>query len=860
VNGSAVIRTPDQRVRVFVSSTLEELAEERAAVREAITRLRLVPVMFELGARPHPPREVYRSYLEQSDVFVGLYWQRYGWVAPDMTISGLEDEWRLADSVPRLVYMKTPAPDREPALGALVDQIRDDGSTSYRSFTSIDELRELVENDLAVLLTERFEAAKRPPEPGRSPLRSPLPHPATPIVGREVELRTVEELLLAPDHRLVTLTGAGGSGKTRLALELTHRLGQRFDGHVCFVDLTGLRSWELVIPTIASTLGIRDAGQESLVDAIATVVDDRALLLVLDNFEHVMDAARQVGDLLASCAGVTVLATSRQPLHLRWEHEFAVLPLDVPGPDAPTSVDVVSTSPAVELLVERAQRVKPGFAVSEDNAAPVAEIARRLDGLPLALELAAARLRILSPDQLLDRLEHRLDALAGSAPDLPDRHRTLREALRWSHDLLTDEERALFRRMGVFAGGATLEAIEAVCAGADIDAIAVLDLVDGLVDKSLVVSVSEPGGAETRFALLETVRELAVEEMVAAGEAERVWDRHLRWHVELADRAWEGFWTAEMIDWLDLLDREHDNLRTAMDHAAGAGDPVQGARIAALLWPFLDVRGHHREWELRLESLLERTPPDALECGRGLATLGWLISLRGDFESALAVMEGAVPVVRASGDDRELAWTLAELGNVSFGTGNVHVADRLWQESIELAQKIEDEFLSALGIFGLAYVAFLGGDLPEMVRLMTDARDRFRECGQPWGLAWAQLSMALASVVTGDTRAALAPITESLELRWAMQDHRGLAECLELLACLASVHEEFDWSALLHGAAELQREANGLPILPFLEPLHAQSMGILADALGEERFDEIRVLGRSAPMAKIVNEALERVR
>jgi predicted ATPase len=572
-----------------------------------------------------------------------------------------------------------------------------------------------------------------------------------------------------------------------------------------------------------------------------------------------MSAAGQVGDLLSATAALTVLTTSRQPLHLRWEHEYPLLPLDLPRPDAPASVEAVSTSPAVELLVERARRVKPDFGLTDENVATVAEITRRLDGLPLALELAGARLRILSADQLLHRLEHRLDALAASAPDMPDRHRTLRAALRWSHELLTDEERALFRRMGVFAGGATLEAIEAVCVGDDIAVGVVLDRLDGLVDKSLVVSVVDSDADETRFVLLETVRELAVEEMVAAGEAEQVWDRHLAWHVELADRAWNGFWTADMILWLDQLDREHDNLRTAMDHAAGAGDAVQGARIAALLWPFLDVRGHHREWELRLETLLDRTPTDVLEFGRGLATLGWLISLRGDYASALAVMERAVPIVRATGDDRVLAWTLAELGNVAFGTGDPAVADRLWQESAELARKVSDDFLVALGHFGLAYVAFLSGDVTEMVRLMTEARDLFRECGQPWGLAWAQLSLGLASVVLGETRAAVEPITESLELRWAMQDHRGLAECLELLASLASGHGELEWSARLHGAAELQREANGLAILPFLQPLHVQSVDSVVDALGQERFDAIRVAGRGAPVQKLVAEAVDRV-
>ncbi len=609
-----MIRTPDQRLRVFVSSTLQELADERVAAQDAITSLRLVPVLFELGARPHPPRDLYRAYLEQSHVFVGLYWQRYGWVAPDMDISGLEDEAVLAAEHPKLVYIKVPAPDREPRLTALIDRIRDENTTSYRQFSNHHELRELIENDLAILLSERFEAVEHDGGPAatiRPPLVESLPSAPSSIIGRELELATIDELIQRRDTRLVTITGPGGSGKTRLSVELAGHLRDQLGWKVCFVDLTGVRSSSLVLPTIARALGIRELGESPLIDAIASVMQDRAALLVVDNFEHVIDAAGDLSDILAVTANVKMLVTSRQPLRLRWEQEYPLFPLAVPDPDGPASLDAVGASPSVELLLERARRVQPSLALTNENVDAIAGIARQLEGLPLAIELAAARLRVLSPADLLARLEHRLDALAGTSPDMPDRHRTLREAISWSHGLLSDDEQKLFRRLGVFVGGAGLEAVEAVCSGDDIDSVLVLDLLSSLVDKSLVVSGGDLGLGQTRFFMLETIREFAVEQLVAAGEADITWDRHLAFHVQLAEQAFDGFWSSNMQRWLDIVGRELDNLRTALDHAAGVGDPILGLRIGYSLWPFWDVRGHYREGEQRLRQLLAEAPTEA---------------------------------------------------------------------------------------------------------------------------------------------------------------------------------------------------------------------------------------------------------
>jgi Domain of unknown function (DUF4062)/AAA domain len=363
-----VIRTPDQRLRVFVSSTLQELAAERQAVRDAVERLRLVPVMFELGARPHPPRHVYRSYLAQSQVFVGVYWQSYGWVAPGEQVSGLEDEYLLSAGRPRLIYVKSPAPEREPRLAEMLARIRDDDELSYQRFSAADELQRLVENDLAVLLSERFErTASRSDAAEETPLAGAVPVPATPLVGCDHEAAAVGDLVRGEGVRLVTLTGPGGVGKSRLAAEVAQRMGPGFEDGVRFVELSSVPSAELVGGVIAAALGLNtSAGQ--LVADLKTYLHARGLLLVLDNFEQVMAAAPLLADLLSAAGGVVALVTSRTVLRLSGEHEFPVPPLPVPGRWADQDTADVQQCASVRLFVERARAAAADFELTSANA------------------------------------------------------------------------------------------------------------------------------------------------------------------------------------------------------------------------------------------------------------------------------------------------------------------------------------------------------------------------------------------------------------------------------------------------------------------------------------------------------------
>src|SRR5437764_5113792 len=514
-----VIRTPDQRVRVFVSSTLDELAPERAAAREAITQLRLTPVLFELGARPYPPRELYRAYLAQSDIFIGLYWQRYGWVAPTMQVSGLEDEYQLASDKPKLIYIKTPAPEREQDLHTLLDRIRAEDTVSYQKFATPEELRERIANDLAQFLTERFTTPAETPVAARL---APLPVPRSRLIDREQERAQAQALLQQEDVGLVTLTGPGGVGKTRLAVQVAADLAPQFTDGVAFISLAALKDPTLVVSAVARALGVFESGSGSVDKQLLEYLRPRQVLLVLDNVEQLVAAAPLAAQALELAPRLKLLVTSREPLRVRDEQIVPVPPLALPDPAHLPDLDHLVQIPAVALFVERAREARPDFALTSENAATIVEICQRLDGLPLALELAAAVLSLLPPAALLARLERRLPLPSRGARDLPERQQTLRTTIAWSYDLLEEGEQHLFRRLAAFVGGFTLEAVQAVCfppapgasSSVQVDeAGAALEHLAQLLDKSLVQGQQGTTSGEPRFTLLETIREYAQEQL-----------------------------------------------------------------------------------------------------------------------------------------------------------------------------------------------------------------------------------------------------------------------------------------------------------------------------------------------------------
>src|SRR5215471_5144796 len=689
-----LIRTPDQRVRVFVSSTLGELAAERRAVRDAIAGLRLVPVMFELGARPHPPRNVYRAYLSQSQVFVGIYWQSYGWVAPGQRVSGLEDEYLLAAGLPRLIYVRSPAPDREPRLAEMLGRIKDEADVSYQHFSDPAELQSLVQNDLAVLLSERFEMAQAGDGAPREAPASALPAAITPLVGRDQEAEAASDLVLGEGVRLVTLTGPGGVGKSRLALEVARRLEPSFADGVRFIDLAPVQRADLVVAAIAAGLGLRASGGPLIAD-VKTYLRPRRLVLLLDNFEQVTSAAPLVAELLAAAAGLIVLVTSRTTLRLSGEHEFPVAPLLTPPADVASGPQLADLQQyaSVQLFVERAHAAAPGFELTSENAGAIAEICRRLDGLPLAIELAAARSRLLPPQALLARLDDRMSLLTGGARDLPERQRTLRNTLDWSFGLLSPAAQVLFTRLGVFPGSFDLDAAEAV-GGADGPGPGgqdqpgeIIDTLSLLVDASLVRKADRAG--QPRFSLLGTIRRYARDRLRASGQWQEAHDRHAAHFLELAESAAAGLEGPSQVSWLDRLEAEHDNLGAATSWFLDQDRPALAYQLGASTWRFWYLRGHAEESAHYGQAVIangDKLPPGQL--GYAQNGVGLMFLASGDTAGARELFEQALVSFRQSGDKLGIAISAGSLGHLTALRREYAEANKLLKESLALHQEL----------------------------------------------------------------------------------------------------------------------------------------------------------------------------
>jgi predicted ATPase len=615
------IRTPDQRLRVFVSSTLRELADERRATRAAIERLHLAPVMFELGARPHPPRALYRSYLAQSDVFVGIYAESYGWVAPDEDVSGLEDEYNLAPaSMPKLIYIKSAA-HREARLNELIDRIRSDDTAAYLPFDTPEQLQEQVVGDLATLLAERFDAAgAAAPEPDAAPAPlASVPAASSRIIGRERELADIVELVASAAHRVVTLLGPGGIGKSRLAIETARAAEPLFPDGTVFIALENVLEPDLLLPTIAYGLGIRDTSERPLEERLALALHERRMLIILDNFEQLVDAAAELVRLYTLAPDAVFLVTSRIVLRIRGERVYEVPPLATQGDrDAPRmargsdpatlaaeTLARAAASPAVELFVERARAMKPDFALTASNAAAVVAICQTVDGVPLAIELAAARIRLLTPSAVLQRLDTALRLLVDSNRDVPERQRTLRATIEWSTGLLEPDEQRLLWDLGVFSGGFTFDAIEAIGAGRVWEP-RMVEALEALVDGSLV-SQSDIHG-ESVFTMLATVREYAVEQLAAAGEERAMRDAHARYIDALTRRIAPELGGPRQREAAGRLDLERSNLRSAVRHLADTGDADLATDIVWRLYLYWWLRGFFYEVRLWMDELLERVP------------------------------------------------------------------------------------------------------------------------------------------------------------------------------------------------------------------------------------------------------------
>jgi predicted ATPase/class 3 adenylate cyclase len=1059
---SAVILTPDQRVRVFISSTLEELAEERAAARRAIRRLHLVPVWYESGARPHPPQSMYRAYLEQSQIFVGIYWQRYGWVGPGMEISGLEDEFRLAADKPMLLYLKRPAPDQEPGLTAMIDSIRSAGAVSYRQFATARELERLLADDLAVLLSESFadatvtSGAPRPAAPGEpdaaelpagtltflltdiegstrlwesepeamevalqrhdrllaevieghggavilsrgegdsffavfhsavsaveaagdcqlrlndqvwptgSALRvrmglhtgearvrggdhvdhSPinrcarvravghggqvlltkatsdlvvgrlgggfglkrlgefrlrdlaepeliyqLTHPGLPVdfppistvaertgnfplqvssfIGRARELEQTAAVL--GEARVVTLTGAGGVGKTRLALQVAEQAADRFGDGAWLCELAPIRDPAGVDDAVATVFSLTAPAGRTTGDALVEFLRAKQLLLVLDNCEHLLEeAAALAGTLQRSCDRLVILATSREGLGIEGERLVPVPPLGVPRADA--DLAAISQTEAVRLFAERAAAVKPDFVVTADNAAAVASIVRQLDGIALAIELAAARIAAMTPAELARRLQRSFAVLAAGRRGTLPHHQTLRATIDWSYQLLTEPEQQLLARLSVFAGGCTLDAAETVCSGDGIDSDTVFELLAGLVARSLVVT--EEHGLETRYRLLETIREYSQEHLDETGQTDRWQARHADYYAGVLhqirhDRREEVFWAVRLSAEQDNLFAawswaiETRNINTAFSILAGFAPSEVSSRYPLVLdgKAALELPGaaQHPGYPLALAvsarfaahhadaTLTEELCRHAAEANARQATPDWRVeevicdarsnialAVGGDLADPARLSERAAGIARAGGDLADASFQLGMAAAGYLFAGDAPRAIPLAHEALTLARQIGDPALIASGL--LAVGTTLVETDPEQARAyLRESLELSTAAGYSNGidLAWA----AAIAFFLNDRTATLELGRSAVRALQRGGDRLLISAAVYMIAgALAPTQPEA--AAMIQGAAEASVGAS---------PTMAQLIGsIVMQALGEERAQELRARG-----------------
>ncbi|HEY7091856.1 MAG TPA: NB-ARC domain-containing protein, partial [Ktedonobacterales bacterium] len=687
---------------------------------------------------------------------------------------------------PKLIYIKTPAPNREPQLETLLNHIRDDDCAAYQRFTTPEELGELIENDLALLLTERFERAQQAQvaqaQQAPAPLRRPqLPAERSAMVDRERESADLRALLERDDVGLVTLTGPGGAGKTRLALHVATEMEELFSDGVYFVQLANLTSADQVASALVKAVDARESAGGAL-EALKDFLRDKRTLILLDNFEQVVDAAPILAELLASCPRLTLLVTSRRALRLRGEQELPVAPFSAPDPSANLPPEDLAAYPAVDLFVRRAREVKPAFALTRANAKVVAQICARLDGLPLAIELAAARIKVLPPSALLARLERSLPLLTGGARDLPARQQTMQDAIAWSYDQLAESEKRLFWRIAVTSGGRTLEAAEAIAnVEGDLDTLTDMET---LVEVNLVNQEDGPGG-EPRFRSLQIIREFAQERLKESGEEQALRDRHAGFFLTFAEEAAPYLTSAARWEWIERLGADYWNFVAALEWTL-ANRSEWCLRLAGALGWFWFVRGYiadGRSWVVRALTATdsaERTP----ERARALHWAAGLAFAQGDFAAAQEPDEQSVAIYRALGDQRGLAYGLHLSGAIVGQRGGPEALPAL-EESVKLFREVGDHWGLALATSGLGDGAMLTGDLARAHTLYEESLALYQEQGDIWGRATVLQSLALLVWTEGDLAAAGALYEESAQLARALGDKWDLARALTSAAAIA---------------------------------------------------------------------------
>jgi predicted ATPase/Tfp pilus assembly protein PilF len=747
------------------------------------------------------------------------------------------------------------------------------------------------------VLKEQFAVRPFAPNTPKHPTRlGNLPAPLTPFIGREHEIAAVSTLLRRDDVRMLTLTGTGGTGKTRLGLQVAAGLLDEFEQGAFFVDLSPIRDPALVLTAIVQTLGVREAGAQSLVESLKGYLYDKHLLLVLDNFEQVVAAGPFVTELLEAAPQLKVLVTSREALRLYGEHDFEVPPLVVPELRDLPRYEVLMQNEAVKLFINHAQAVNPRFVLSEENASLVAEICMRLDGLPLAIELAAARTKRLPLEVMFEQMNSRLALLTDGWRNKPARHQTLRSAIDWSYNLLDASEQKLFARLAVFVGGCRREAVEAVCKlegeiGRDVE-----EGLESLVDKSLLQEVMVEGAP--RFTMLETIREYALERLIESGDAELLQQQHARYFVTLAEMAEPELSGPQQTGWLERLEQEHDNLRAVLIWALEGGDATLGVRLAGALVRFWQTRGHLSEGRRWFDALLSNnngTLPVSLRA-KALNHLGWLASYQGDYPAARPILEESLALWRTLENQAGIALALNNLGNVAMYQGDSDRAKMLFEESLALRRKLGDmlgiasslnnlgnvasdqgdyeraialheeslalrrehgdKWLIAVSLNNLGLIALYQGNYGRMITLLEESLALFRELGDQDAAAFSLGNLGFAALYQNNYERAKLLFEESLAIFGEVGDKEGIANGLEGLAGVAAVQGQAERAARLWGAAEALRDAIGAPLPPADRIRYQPYLTAASTSLGRAAFAAAWAEGQVMPLEQAVAYAL----
>jgi non-specific serine/threonine protein kinase len=722
-----------------------------------------------------------------------------------------------------------------------------------------------------------------------------LPEQLTSFIGREREIAEVKRLVATT--RLLTLTGAGGTGKTRLSLKVAEDLLHDYADGVWFIELATLAEPALVPQVIAAALGVRQGTGLDLVAALSDYLRSRKTLVVLDNCEHLITAcASIIGTLIRACPHLQVLATSREALGIPGELVWPVPTLSLPDPREQLPLETLKQYEAIRLFVDRAHASRLGFSMTPQNAPYVAQLCYQLDGMPLAIELAAARIRVLSVEQIVAHLNERFRLLTSGSPTAEPRQQTLEALMDWSYELLADAERALLRTLSVFSGSFTIDSVTAVC-GSEIDEYEILDLLEQLVGKSLLLVDERDGKA--RYRMLETIRQYAGNKLRACGEQGTARRRHQEWYVSVAEQAQQGLLGENQKAWLNVLEMEHDNFRAALEWSIkGEGEPEFALRLAGALWRFWDIRGYHTEGRRWVEDALcsgGDAPP--LVRAKALNAAGNLSSEQGDYERAKALYQEALSLRREVGDKRGTANSLNNLGVIARRTGDYETAAHVYEECLVIFRELGDEEGKASVLDNLGFLAQCRSDYARAEELYTEALAVFQELGDVTGVAVALNNLGevaycrgdhgkaeqffkkardlaeelddklttlgvlnnLANLASrrGDYEGAVALYRESLELCKVTEHSEGIAECLAGMAVVASeINGQKEQAARLFAAAEALRESLGTHLTPNEQEIYEAAVAKVRSALGERAFSATWAAGRRMPHEEAVAFAL----